>query len=162
MRAMVVEVGFEIQQLVFEIGGCPEQRAIQALPAEGADQPLHEWMGQRNVGHRLDFSNLQDSQIGVPLMKTIQRVVVGTEIFGHPAVASDGVVEHPAKGGAVHWTRMNAKPNDPTAKLIHDDQHPVRPQGRGLAAGRSRLQRLSFIWPIKVSQDGPSGSGCGR
>jgi hypothetical protein len=37
MRAMMVEVGFEIDQLVFEIGGCPEQGTVQALSAEGAD-----------------------------------------------------------------------------------------------------------------------------
>jgi hypothetical protein len=37
MRAMVVEVGPEIQQLVFEIGSCPEQRLIQILASKGAD-----------------------------------------------------------------------------------------------------------------------------
>ena len=40
MGARVVEVGLEIPQLVFEIRGGPEQRAIEALPAQGADQPL--------------------------------------------------------------------------------------------------------------------------
>jgi hypothetical protein len=37
MRAMMVEIGLEIDQLAFEIGGCPEQGTIQALAAEGAD-----------------------------------------------------------------------------------------------------------------------------
>jgi hypothetical protein len=37
MRAMMVEIGLEIEQLAFEIGGCPEQGAVQALSAEGAD-----------------------------------------------------------------------------------------------------------------------------
>jgi hypothetical protein len=81
MRAMVVKIGFEIEQLAFEIGGCPEQGTIQALSAEGADQPLHKWMGQGNVGHGLDFGHIQDSQVGLPLMKTIKRIVVGTEVF---------------------------------------------------------------------------------
>ena len=81
MRAMMVKIGFEIEQLDFEIGGCPEQRMIQALSAEGADQPLHKWMGQRNAGHGLDFGHIQDSQVGLPLMKTIERIVVGTEVF---------------------------------------------------------------------------------
>ena len=78
---MVVEVGFEIPELVFKIRGCPEQREIQALPAEGADQPLHKGVGQRNVGHGLDFGHIQDSQVGLPLMKAIKRIVVGTEVF---------------------------------------------------------------------------------
>jgi hypothetical protein len=46
MRAMTVEIGLEIEQLTFEIGGCPEQGTVQALSAERADQPLHKWMGQ--------------------------------------------------------------------------------------------------------------------
>ena len=37
MRAMVVEVGPEIEQLVFEICGRPEQQVIQILSAKGAD-----------------------------------------------------------------------------------------------------------------------------
>ena len=81
MRAMMVKIGFEIEQLDFEIGGCPEQRMIQALSAEGADRPLHKWMGQRNAGHGLDFGHIQDSQVGLPLMKTIERIVVETEVF---------------------------------------------------------------------------------
>jgi hypothetical protein len=41
---MVVEVGFEIPELVFKIRGCPEQRAIQALPAEASvNRSTKEW-----------------------------------------------------------------------------------------------------------------------
>ena len=128
MRAMMVKIGFEIEQLAFEIGGGPEERTIQALSAEGADQPLHKWMGQRNIGHGLDFGHIQDSQVGLPLRRTIKRIVVGTEVFRHGAVASNGVVEHSAKGEAVDRAGVQAKPNDPTRVLIHDDQYPVSPK----------------------------------
>jgi hypothetical protein len=37
MRAMVVEVGPEIEQLVFEICRRPEQHVIQILASKGAD-----------------------------------------------------------------------------------------------------------------------------
>ena len=83
MRAMMVKIGFEIAQLAFEIGGCPEQGTIQALSADGADQPLDKGMGPWNVGHGLDFGHIQDSQVGLPLMKTIERIVVETEVFRH-------------------------------------------------------------------------------
>ena len=129
MRAMVVKIGFEIKQLAFEVGGCPEQCTIQALSAESADQPLHERMRQRNVEHGLDFGHLQDSQVGLPLMKAIKRIVVGTEVFGNGAVASNGVVEHSAKGVTVDRAGLQAKPNDSARVLIHDDQYPVSPQG---------------------------------
>jgi hypothetical protein len=53
MRALVVEVGPEIEQLVFEICRCPEQHAIQILASKSANQPFHEWMGQGKVGEDL-------------------------------------------------------------------------------------------------------------
>ena len=65
---MIVEVGPEIEQLVFEICARPEQRAIQTLPSYRSDQPLHEGMGQGNVGNGLDFGHLQYAQIGLPLV----------------------------------------------------------------------------------------------
>jgi hypothetical protein len=44
MRAMVVEVGPEIEQLVFEVCRRPEQHVIQVFPPQGAGQPFHEWV----------------------------------------------------------------------------------------------------------------------
>ena len=41
---MTVEVIPEIEQLVFEIDSRPEERAIQILPSNRPDQPLHERM----------------------------------------------------------------------------------------------------------------------
>jgi hypothetical protein len=49
MRAMVVEIGPEIEQLVFD-----------------------KWMGQGNVGDGLDFYRLQYPQIGLPLVERIR------------------------------------------------------------------------------------------
>jgi len=37
MRAMVVEVGSEIEQFAFEICSRPEQHVIQVLASNGAD-----------------------------------------------------------------------------------------------------------------------------
>ena len=52
---MVVKVGLEIEQLLFEICRGPKQRLIQVLTSKGADEPFHERMGQGNVGKGLDF-----------------------------------------------------------------------------------------------------------
>jgi hypothetical protein len=65
MGAMVVEVGPEIEQFVFEICRRPEQHVIQILASKGADEPFHERMGQGNVGDGLDFCHLQNPQIGL-------------------------------------------------------------------------------------------------
>ena len=75
---MVVEVGPEIEQLVFEICRRPEQQVIQILSAKGADEPFHEWMGQGNVGYGLDFRQLQYTQIGLPLVEPIKVLPLGS------------------------------------------------------------------------------------
>ena len=49
-------------------------------------------------------------------------------------MASNGVVEHSAKGDAVDRAGLQAKPNDPASVLIHDDQYPVSPQHYRFAA----------------------------
>jgi hypothetical protein len=58
MRAMMVEVCPEIEQLVFEIRRGPEQRAIQILASNRADQPFHKRMGQGNIGNGFNLGHL--------------------------------------------------------------------------------------------------------
>ena len=157
IRAVMVEIGFEIEQLAFEIGGCPEQRAIQALSADGADQPLHKWVGPRHVRRGLDFDHIQDSQVGLPLRETIKRIVVGTEAFRHGAVASKGMVEHSAKGEAVDGAAMQAKPDDATSVLVHDDQNPVSPQHRRFAAKQVRAPETV----LQVTEESQPGGTAG-
>src|SRR5450759_1759534 len=49
MRTMLIEIGPEIEQFIFQIGHGPEQRAIQILASNRADQPFHKGMGQGNI-----------------------------------------------------------------------------------------------------------------
>src|SRR5205807_7339363 len=88
MRAMVVKVGPEIEQLVFEICRRPKQRMIQILASNGADQPFHKWMGQGNIGDGLDLCHLQYSQIGLPLVEPVKRIVVGAKVLRQPVLPS--------------------------------------------------------------------------
>ena len=94
--------------------------------------------GTKARKYGLDFGHIDDSQIRLPLRKTIKRIVVGTEVFRHGAVALKGVVEHSAKGDAVDGAAMQAEPNDPTSVLIHEDQNPVSAQHRRFAAKEVR------------------------
>jgi hypothetical protein len=77
-------------------------------------------------------------------------------------LASDGGVEHATECDTIDRGGMDAEPYDPARVLIHDNQDPVATQRRRLALNRSILQRLSFMWPRNVSQDGPPESGSGR
>ena len=150
---MTVEVGSEIEQLVFKIRARPEQRVIQILVSKSADQPLHEWMGQRNVGDGLDFGYLQYPQIGLPLVEPIKRIMVGAEVFGHRAVPSNGAVEHPAESDTIDRSDLDAEPNDTARILIHDNQDPVGPQ-------RSRFAPEQIDTPeavLQVAQESQPG-----
>jgi hypothetical protein len=64
MRAMLIEICLEIEQLVFQICRGPEQRAIQILASNRAEQPLYKRMGDRNMGDGFDLAHLQYPQIG--------------------------------------------------------------------------------------------------
>lgn len=114
-------------------------------------------MGRRNVGRGLNFGHIQDSHIGLPLMETTKWIVVGIEVFRDGAVASNGVVEHSAEGDTVDRAVMQFKPNDLARVLIHDDQYPLVRNPADSQRKRSKLQRLSFRCPRKVSQEGPPG-----
>ena len=73
---MRIEICPEIEQLVLQIRRGPEQRAIQILASNRADQPFHKGMGQGNIGDGFDFGHLQDPQVGLPLPKPIKWIVV--------------------------------------------------------------------------------------
>jgi hypothetical protein len=58
-------------------------------------------------------------------MKPIQRVVIGTQVFWQWLRVS-GSVEHPAQGNAIHDAALNCKTDNPSRKLIHHNQNPIR------------------------------------
>jgi hypothetical protein len=130
---MEVVVGAEIQQFVLQICTRPEQRMIQTFASNGTDEPFHERMGQGNVGDALDFSHLEDPQIGLPLVKLIKRIVVGAEVLWQPALPSNGAVEHATECAPIDRTSLDAEANDPARVLIHDHRDPVGPQRGRLA-----------------------------
>jgi hypothetical protein len=78
MRAMLVVVLLELEELPLEISRGPEQYPIQTLAPYGPNQPFDDRMGARCVRHRLDFSDVKDPQVRLPLMKPVQRIMVRT------------------------------------------------------------------------------------
>ena len=90
---MVVEIGHEIEPFVFQIYRRAEQHGIETLASQGADEPLHEGMGQGNVGKGLDFCHLQNPQMGLPRVELIKRIVVGAEVLGQAAMPSNSAVK---------------------------------------------------------------------
>src|SRR5450759_4927609 len=153
MRAMRVEICPEIEQLVFQIRRAPEQRAIQILASNRADQPFHKGMGQGNIGNGFDLGPLQYPQIGLPLPKPKKGIMVGAEVFGHPGLPSNGAVEHPAKCDTIDDSSMDAEPNYPAGILIHDNQNPVGSQRSRFAPEQIQTPEAVF----HVANEGQPG-----
>ena len=80
MRAMLVVVPLELDELPLEISRGPEHQAIQTFAPYGPDQPFDERVGTRHVRHRLDLPDVEDPQVRLPLMKPVQRIMVRTEV----------------------------------------------------------------------------------
>ena len=82
MRAMLVVVLLELEELPLKISGSPKQHAIQTFAPYGPDQPFDDRVGTRHVRHRLDLPDVEDPQVRLPLMKPLQRIMVRTEVRG--------------------------------------------------------------------------------
>src|SRR5206468_1394085 len=100
---------------------------IQTFSADCSDQSLNERMGPGNVWNCLNFRNVQNSKVGFPLMKPIQRIVIGAEIF-RQACTSDRLLEHPAERQAIDDSTLDPESDDSTCVLVHDDQYPIHLQ----------------------------------
>jgi hypothetical protein len=49
-----------------------------------------------DIGHRLDFCHLQHSEVGLPLMESIQWIIVGAEIIRR-CLPSNRSMDHAAQ-----------------------------------------------------------------
>jgi hypothetical protein len=54
-----------IEALHLQIGGRPEQGAVQAFAPNGADQPFNEWVRERRVRDGLNLLRVKDPKIPV-------------------------------------------------------------------------------------------------
>jgi hypothetical protein len=66
-------------------------------------------------------------------MESIQRIMIGAEVFGRTAPASRSL-EHPTQRCTVNDAAMDAIADDAPCELVHYEQNPIRSQGCGLAA----------------------------
>jgi len=122
---MSIEVVLEHSELLLQIICRPEQCVVQKFAPDRPNQSLYKRMRHRNVRHRFDFLDIEDTEIGLPPMESIQRIMVGTKICRH-WLGVNGSIEHPAQCDSIDNAAVNSKTDDPSRKLIHDDQNPVR------------------------------------
>ena len=117
MSAMTIVVTLELKELQLQIGGRPEERAIQAFPSNRANEPFDEGMRERRVRHRLDFLHVTDAQVRLPLMELVQPIMVRAEVC-RLGVAARGSVEHSTQPHAIHDAAVYAEAHDATRELV--------------------------------------------
>jgi hypothetical protein len=108
-----------------------------------SDQPFDKRMRQGSVGHRFNLCHTKYPKIRLPLVESVQRIVIRTEIFGNH-FSTDGTVEHSAESDAVDNPGMNPKPDNAPGLLIHNKEHPIRPQSDRLAAEEVDAMKAVF------------------
>jgi hypothetical protein len=92
------------------------------------DQSLYEGMRKRHVRNRLDFGGSEYPKIGLPLVESIQRILIRAEVFWQ-TVPANRSAEHPAQRHSIHDAAVHAKPNDATRTLVHHNENPMCSQG---------------------------------
>src|SRR6266849_4801721 len=87
MGAITVVVTLKLEELHLQIGGRPEEGAVEAFPANGANESFDEWMRERRVRHRLDLFHVEDAQVRLPLVGLVHPIMVRAEVCRWPRVA---------------------------------------------------------------------------
>ena len=114
--------------------------------------PLYERMRKWDVGNGLEFRHCKDSKIGVPSMKSIQRVMITAEVLWE-TLPADRSLEHPAQRNTVHDAPVDAKPDDATCKLVHHHQNPVCSQSCRFAPKQVAAPQAV----LRVAEEGEPG-----
>src|SRR5437588_7226218 len=97
---------------------------VEAFSANCSDQSFNERMREGNEGYRFDFRHAEDSQVGLPLMEPIQRIMIRTYVLWH-RLPSNSSIEHATKCSAIHDPGVNSESDDAPIVLIHNDQQPL-------------------------------------
>jgi hypothetical protein len=99
----------KIQQLRLEIGLGPEQDPVEVLAPNRPDQSFYEGMRKRHVRNSLDFGDLEYPKIGLPLVESIQRIMIRAEVFWQTAPANRSM-KHPAQRHSIHDAAVDPNP----------------------------------------------------
>jgi hypothetical protein len=148
VRSIAIKIVFELSKLSFQICHGPEKSSIEVLSSYGADQSFNEGMRQRNVRDSLNFEYLQHPQIGLPLVESIQGIMIGTEVL-RQGVPSNHTIEHAAQRRTINDAAVNAEPDNPARKLVHYDQNPMRSQRNRLASKQIETPQTVLGMPEK-------------
>jgi hypothetical protein len=106
---------------------------VEILSPNRPDQSLYKGMRQWHERNGLDFGYLEYAKICLPLVKSIQRIMIGAEVLRQIWTANCSL-EHPAQRYSIHDAAMHAKADDSPRKLVHQNENPKSSQGSRFAS----------------------------
>src|ERR1017187_5404616 len=133
MGSVAIKVMLEFGEFCLQIWRRPEHGAVEEFAPKGADQALHERMRERDRRNRFDFGHSEHSEVGLPLMESIQRIMIRAKAFRR-VVPGGRSLEHATQRDAVDDAGVSAETNDAPGKLVHHHQYPMSSQRSGLTS----------------------------
>ena len=154
MGSLAIIVALELGEFCLQIWYCPEQGAVEELAPKCTDQSFHERMRERDIRNRLDFGHSEHSEVGLPLMESIQRIMIRVKAFRR-VVPGDRSSEHATQRDAIDDAGVNAETNDAPGKLVHHNQYPMSSQRSGLTSEQVATPQAVFGVAEKGEPGGP-------
>src|SRR6266496_3957090 len=78
VNAKPIVIILEIRKFQLQICCRPKQKMVEAFSTNCSDQSFNERMREGNERYRFDFRHAEDSQVRLPLMESIQWIMIGT------------------------------------------------------------------------------------
>src|SRR5262249_27461795 len=128
--------------------------------ADCSDQSLYKRMRPGSARNCLNFRYVQDSKVRLPLMKPVQRIVIRADVLRQTCTSYRLNIRHSAKPSTTpRWI-----PNPIIRRVYWSMTTSTQYVCNAIDSQRkkSRLQRLSFIWPMNVSHEGPPSVDVGE
>ena len=75
VHTLFIVVGFEIINLMFQVNGVPKLNRVKILMANRSDESFNKWTGNRNVWNRFNLYHLQNTEVRLPAVETIKRII---------------------------------------------------------------------------------------
>ena len=100
-------------------------------------------MGHRHVRKGLDFFNLKNAKICLPLVLVEKRIIIRAQA-SRLSRGRNRSVDHASRGRTRTVTWLNTESDDPTPKLIYNNQYPLDPECGGLTADQVRTSKAIF------------------
>src|SRR4051812_32242437 len=106
-------------------------------------------MRERHMRNRLDLFHFEYPKVRLPLVESIQRVIVRAEVF-RQTVPTDSSLEHTIQRRSMNCAVVDTETDDATCELVHHYEDPMGSQRRHVSRPVAPRRRRSTMRPRQV------------